>query len=65
MGLLVRAGTIVCDHRGVPVAQVTQDIHSGESLRPDHFVFADGHTPVFGELLPSAVSTFLERVGAC
>jgi hypothetical protein len=38
---------------------VMRDIGHGETLRPDHFRFADGHTPVFGELLPRCVSDLL------
>jgi hypothetical protein len=61
---LAESGQEICDANGVLFAVVARDIHRGATARPDDFVFADGHKPVFGEVIPGPVLDFLYGRGA-
>ncbi len=59
---ILRNGDVILDRAGMPIAQVTRDLIRGDVLQPGDFIFADGHEPVRGELLPSCISDFLVGV---
>jgi AAA+ superfamily predicted ATPase len=55
----IAAGEVIHAKNGAVFATVARDLHPGDIVRRNDFIFADGYMPQFGQSLPQPVVDFL------